>query len=85
MCHVPVFDPQFFRFLTYIDDTVAAEVQAAGCPYCVGAMHRANYPRKPRGRAIHQAWLGVPRQDVGGVQVFTHSVTRAAGIGRAIP
>ena len=49
MCHVPLSDPQFFRFLTYIDETVAAEVQAAGCPYCGGALHQANYPRKPRG------------------------------------
>ena len=48
MCHVPLSDPQFFRFLTHIDETLAADAQAAGCP-CGGVLHRANYPRKPRG------------------------------------
>ena len=49
MCHVPLSDPQFFRFLMHVDETLAAEAQAAGCPYCGGALHRADYPRKPRG------------------------------------
>nr|WP_296752307.1 hypothetical protein [Thioalkalivibrio sp.] len=48
MCHVPLSDPQFFRFLIHIDEALAAEVQTAGCP-CGGVLHRANYPRKPRG------------------------------------
>ncbi|ANB01576.1 hypothetical protein ECTOBSL9_2912 [Ectothiorhodospira sp. BSL-9] len=48
MCHVPLSDPQFFRFLIHIDEALAAEAQAAGCP-CGGVLHRANYPRKPRG------------------------------------
>ena len=48
MCHVPLSDPQFFRFLIHIDEALAAEAQAAGCP-CGGVLHRADYPRKPRG------------------------------------
>jgi len=49
VCHVPLSDPQFFRFLIQIDEALAAEAQAAGCPCCGGALHWANYPRKPRG------------------------------------
>lgn len=33
-----------------IDQELAAQVQAAGCP-CGSVLHRANYPRKPRGCA----------------------------------
>lgn len=48
VCHVPLSDPQFFRFLIRIDEALAAAAQAAGCR-CGGILHRANYPRKPRG------------------------------------
>ena len=48
MCHVPLSDPQFFRFLIQIDEALAADAQASGCA-CGGVLHRANYPRKPRG------------------------------------
>ena len=48
MCHNFLFDPTFYRFLTDIDQDIAAEVQAGGCP-CGGVLHSARYPRKPRG------------------------------------
>ena len=48
MCHNFLSDPTFYRFLTDIDQDIAAEVQAGGCP-CGGVLHSARYPRKPRG------------------------------------
>ena len=48
MCHNFLSDPNFYRFLTDIDQDIAAEVQAGGCP-CGGVLHSARYPRKPRG------------------------------------
>ena len=48
MCHAVLQDPAFFRFLLCIDETLAAETRAAGCR-CGGVLHRARYPRKPRG------------------------------------
>ena len=32
-----------------VDDELAAAVAASGCPWCGGALHRADYDRKPRG------------------------------------
>ncbi len=49
MCHDVVLDPTFFRFLSRIDYEFAAETRAGRCPGCQGALHAANYPRKPRG------------------------------------
>lgn len=42
-------DPAFFRFLTRIDEGLAAEARRAGCRHCGGALHVADFPRKPRG------------------------------------
>jgi hypothetical protein len=42
-------DPAFFRFLTRIDEELAAETRREGCPRCAGRLHVANFPRKPRG------------------------------------
>ncbi|MBK6639362.1 MAG: hypothetical protein IPG34_17980 [Rhodocyclaceae bacterium] len=47
MCHALLQTPDFFRLLLRMDEELAAQVQAAGCP-CGGRLHRANYPRKPR-------------------------------------
>lgn len=38
-----------------LDAEIAARVAAAGCPHCGGALHRANYERKPRGAAFGAA------------------------------
>lgn len=41
-------DRTFFEMLARFDEDLAAEVRARGCP-CGGRLHRASYPRKPRG------------------------------------
>ena len=48
VCHVDQQCSQFFLFLIRLDEELAAQAQGAGCP-CGGVLHRANYPRKPRG------------------------------------
>ncbi|HRO37681.1 hypothetical protein [Thauera sp.] len=48
MCHVDLQRSQFFLFLIRLDEELAAQAQAEGCS-CGGVLHRANYPRKPRG------------------------------------
>jgi len=48
VCHTLLQDPRFFSLLLLIDQDQAAQTQAAGCT-CKGRLHRANYPRKPRG------------------------------------
>lgn len=49
MCHALLQDPAFFRFLQRIDEAFAAEARIGRCRRCAGALHRADYPRKPRG------------------------------------
>jgi hypothetical protein len=41
-------DRTFYEMLARFDEDLAAEVHAQGCP-CGGRLHRASYPRKPRG------------------------------------
>ena len=48
MCHALLQDPKFLTLLLRIDCEFAAQCRADGCP-CGGALHRADYPRKPRG------------------------------------
>ena len=48
MCHALLHDPKFLALLLRIDHGLAAQTRADGCP-CGGALHRADYPRKPRG------------------------------------
>lgn len=48
MCHTVLQDPNFFRLLLCIDQELAEELKAGGCA-CGGVLHRADYPRKPRG------------------------------------
>ena len=48
MCHALLYDPKFLALLLRIDHDLAARTRADGCP-CGGALHRADYPRKPRG------------------------------------
>jgi len=58
VCHAQLSNPQFFLFLIRIDDELAAQTQAANCPWCGGRLHRADYPRKPRGcpQSIREAF-----------------------------
>jgi hypothetical protein len=48
VCHALLHDPKFLALLVRIDHELAAQLRADGCR-CGGALHRANYPRKPRG------------------------------------
>ena len=48
MCHALLQDLKFFRLLLRIDEELAGQTRAEGCP-CGGVLHCANYPRKPRG------------------------------------
>ena len=41
-------DASFYRLLLRFDEDLAARAKAEGCP-CGGVLHRARYPRKPRG------------------------------------
>jgi hypothetical protein len=49
VCHDIVQDPAFFRFLTRLDEELAAATRLQSCRACSGPLHVANYPRKPRG------------------------------------
>lgn len=49
MYHITLLrDSTFYATLARFDRDLAAEVQARGCP-CGGRLHKADYPRKPRG------------------------------------
>ena len=48
MCHALLQDPKFLTLLLRIDHEFAAQCRADGCR-CGGDLHRADYPRKPRG------------------------------------
>jgi hypothetical protein len=48
VCHALLYDPKFLALLLRIDHELAAQRRADGCG-CGGALHRADYPRKPRG------------------------------------
>ena len=48
MCHILLHDPLFFKLLLRIDIDLAQQMHAQKCS-CGGALHLANYPRKPRG------------------------------------
>ncbi|MBN2191237.1 MAG: hypothetical protein JW751_00325 [Polyangiaceae bacterium] len=43
---------EFFALLEELDARIARQVAMAGCRYCAGPLHQANYPRKPRGAKI---------------------------------
>ena len=69
MCHAFPLDSSFFAFLQQLDDEQAHQSQASGCPHCGGVLHRAAYPRKPR---------GVPRACLGQGYQWRHSFCCAA-------
>ena len=39
---------KFFQWLVKIDEETSRRVAAGGCQFCGGALHRGDYPRKPR-------------------------------------
>ena len=49
MCQSLVSDARLWPFLVQIDRDLAAKAREGGCPFCGAAVHRADYPRKPRG------------------------------------
>lgn len=48
MWHKLLRESSLYQALLSIDEELAREVRSGGCP-CGGALHRADYPRKPRG------------------------------------
>ena len=42
-------DTEFWNSLKALDEITSEEVREQGCPYCGDTLHRADYPRKPRG------------------------------------
>lgn len=52
MLHDLSLGEEFFAAMAALDAKLAALVAAAGCRHCGGPLHRANYPRKPRGGLI---------------------------------
>lgn len=48
VCQILLQDPKFFQLLLQIDIDLAEQTRVRKCS-CGGALHRANYPRKPRG------------------------------------
>jgi hypothetical protein len=47
--HALLRDSSFFETLLRFDEDLAEQARAAGCRRCGGVLHRADYPRKPRG------------------------------------
>ena len=48
MWHALLRDTRFFALLTTLDQDLAEQMRTQGCS-CGGRLHRADYPRKPRG------------------------------------
>jgi hypothetical protein len=48
MYHASPFNATFWAFLFTVDQDLAETTRRQGCP-CGGRLHRADYPRKPRG------------------------------------
>jgi hypothetical protein len=49
VCHRLLGDTRLFAVLLRIDVDLAEKVRGEGCGRCGGVLHRADYPRKPRG------------------------------------
>ena len=49
VCHNLLHDPKIFQLLYRVDESLAEEARTTRCA-CGGKWHRADYPRKPRGR-----------------------------------
>lgn len=42
-------DARLYEVLVEMDEDLAAQARAEGCPHCGSRLHSARYPRKPRG------------------------------------
>jgi hypothetical protein len=49
LCHALLGDASLHHRLLSIDQDLAREAREGGCRACGGRLHRADYPRKPRG------------------------------------
>jgi hypothetical protein len=49
VCHALLQTPAFFALLRRIDEDLMQAAQENGCCHCGQPLHRADYPRKPRG------------------------------------
>jgi hypothetical protein len=49
LCHALVTDARLWPFLLDLDRDLAEGTREGGCPSCGAPLHRADYPRKPRG------------------------------------
>ncbi len=49
MCHWLRAEGKFWNALVRADAEIAEKVREGGCRHCGGRLHRADYPRKPRG------------------------------------
>lgn len=49
MCHALITDTRLWPFLRDVDRDLAEGTRLGGCPMCGAPLHRADYPRKPRG------------------------------------
>jgi len=58
LSHKILADASLYLTLERIDEELAAAVRAGGCRWCGGALHRADYERKPRGElaAVPAGW-----------------------------
>lgn len=52
VCHDFIVDASFWQHLFELDQLIADEVCARGCPHCGDVLHVATFPRKPRGIAL---------------------------------
>jgi hypothetical protein len=41
---------EYWNSLKILDKIEADRIKSCGCPFCKGKLHRADYPRKPRGK-----------------------------------
>ena len=53
MVHVNSESSQFTDLLQHFDQDLANQCRAQGCTHCMGRLHLARYPRKPRGGGRH--------------------------------
>jgi hypothetical protein len=49
-------DAKFYELVLRFDSDIAEAVRAQRCPRCGGVLHRADYPRKPRGVPDRFEW-----------------------------
>jgi hypothetical protein len=56
VCQCYLADTSLHELLEKVDSDLAEEVRRQGCVYCGTKLHRADYPRKPRGGSDAWEW-----------------------------